>query len=239
MDLTQIYHDESLCGHTLTSLPHALWSFNKGEFCLYDRPDPGTLVVENDYVIARSVHYRKGQTFTCRTEILGEKLLCDFIECVARRIFGPCVTAASFLTLTPIGIGVKIVHFSLLQVSAYIASTALAQKIAHVWNDASLFGDALTSAPSQWYQFTTAPLEWHLRADGTDRRTYIATYGAAGDSVREAEYPLVPFELFECMYRRVLGSAITLIASIASPLGLVIKGVHLVSRAVFAQASHT
>ena len=234
MDLTQIYYDESLYGHSVTSLPHTIWSLSKGDFRLYDHPDSGTFVVDQDYGIIRAVHYRSGESIIYKTELLGEKLVCDFIEHIVRGILSSCV-ATSFLIFTPIGMSVKIVHFSLLQVSTYIVSTALGQKIAQVWNDTSLFGDMLTSAPSHWYQYTTAPLAWHLRADGTDRRTYIALYSATGTHVQEAEYEFVPFELFEYACRRVMGSAVTLVAGMVSPLGLVMKGAHLASRAVFTQ----
>ena len=237
MNFAQIYRDEGLWGHSLVSLTHKIWSFSKGEFCLYDCPDPGTLVVDKDYIVVRVIHYSKdkGRAYTSRTEIFLEKPLYNLIEFVGRRILGSCATITSFLTLSSIGFIAKIIHFSTRQVTIYITSTSLGQKIYRVWDNASLFGHALTSAPSKYYQFTTEPLGWHLRADGTDRRSYIGSRGPEGNwTVQESEYDFVPFEIFEFIYRRVIGGAITLVAGVVSPIGLVAKGVHLVSQSAFA-----
>ena len=235
MTLSSICQDQSLYGHFLLNLPQKIWAFSRNEFCLHERPDPGTLIVDRNYLIAKDIHYRRGNTYTYRTEFILEKPLFDLIEFVGRRILGSCITAISFLTLPPIGFVAKLLHFSIRQVSTCITSTALAEKIRRIWNNADLFGHSLTTAPFNFYQFTTAPLSWHLRADGTDRRAYIATYGPTGNIVRESEYELVPFELFEFIYRRVIGGALTLTTGIISPIGLVAKSLHLLSQSVFHQ----
>ena len=236
MSLNNIYQNESLCGHLLTSLPHKVWGFTKNDFCLYDRPDPGTLVIDRNYVIAKKIHYQKGNSTVYRTEFIFEKSVCDLIEFIGRRILGPCMTATSFSILSPIGFTAKLLHFYTRKISIYINSSLIAEKIRRVWNNADLFGHALTSTPINCYQFSTASLGWHLRADGTDRRTYTATYGRINSSLYELlkeqqmEYVLVPFELFEFIYRRIIGGALTLATGIVSPIGLIAKSVHLASQ---------
>lgn len=233
VNLSEIYQDQSLHGHFLLGLPEKIWSFSQGEFCLYERPDPGTLVVDRNYFIAKSVRYQKGNTFNFRTEFIFEKQLFDLIEFAGRRVLGSCITAVSFLTLSPLGFAAKLLNLSFRQIGTCITSSSLAEKVYQIWNNADLFGNSLTTAPSNFYQFSTAPLSWHLRADGTDRRAYIASYGPAGNAVHEAEYQLVPFELFEFIYRRALGGALTITTGILSPVGFVAKSLHLLSKAVF------
>jgi len=233
MNLSEIYQNKNLCGHFLLDLSQKIWSFSQGEFCLYERPDPGTLVVDRDYFVAKAVHYRKGNTHTFRMKFIFEKPLLDLIEFIGRRVLGSCVAAVSFLTLSPLGFVAKLLNLSFRPISTCITSSPLAERIDQIWNNADLFGNSLTTAPSNFYQFSTAPLSWHLRADGTDRRSYIATYGSTGNTVHEAEYQLVPFELFEFIYRRALGGALIITTGIISPIGFVAKSLHLLSQAVF------
>lgn len=231
MTACAIYQDQQLYGHALLNLPSKICAFSQDEFCLYDRPDPGTLVVYRDYLIAKVVQYRHGNTYTHKTEFIFEKPLLDSIEFIGRRILGSCVAAVSFLIFPLIGFTVKLLDFGLRQVSGCIAATTLAEKINQIWNNADLFGQCLTAAPANCYEFATAPLSWHLRADGTDRRSYI--YVPARNIEQEAEWELVPFEFFEGLYRRVFGGALTLAAGIVSPLGLVAKSVHLLGQSIF------
>jgi hypothetical protein len=162
-----------------------------------------------------------------------EKRLVDLIEFVARRGLGPCATALSFLTLTPLGFSAKVLHLGARRCMNYIASTTFGKKVSQIWNNADLFGHALTSAPSKLYQFTTTPLSWHLHADGSDRRHIIYKSTPDGYVSHDAEYVLVPFELFEFTYRRILGGMLTGLSALASPLGLVAKSVHLATQSAF------
>lgn len=241
--LKQIHQDPTLYGHSLTRLPQKLWHFTKGEFSLYENPDPGTLVIEQDYVIIRNVSFRKGNRYIYKTETLFDRPILNSIEFIGRRILGSCATVASLLILAPIGFSAKVLHFGLRQVSAFVTSTALAKKISEIWNNADLYGHFFTSAPLKCYEYATSPLGWHLRPDGTDRRNYIYTFytigGVPTHTTREAEYSLVPFELFEFSYKRVVVGSLTLTAAMISPIGLVTKSLHLASRSFFEHGAGT
>lgn len=127
MSFCQIYQNESLYGHSLTSAPDKIWAFSKNEFCLADRPDPGTLVVDKDYLIAKAVHYQKGDAYIYRTVFIYERPLFDSIEFIGRRVLGLLATLFSYLVLAPTGFTVKLLHLSMQEISQYIQSTNLAR----------------------------------------------------------------------------------------------------------------
>lgn len=217
--MNSIIRDPALCGHALTSLPERIWEFSSGDFSFYEQP--GERIVDKDYIFAQKVHYRSGNSYLFRTEICTEKLTINLIEFIARRILGSLAALASLLVAVPIGFTAKVLHAGFRQISQFPFS----QKIRQIWNDESLYGHTLTSAPGKLFQITTAPLHWHLTSNGTDRRKYIAIYGPNETFRQEAEYQLFPFELFEIMYRGLSGAA-ALTASALSPLGLAAKAVH-------------
>lgn len=227
--LSKIYHDESLCGNALITLPNRLMSFSNGEFSLYDNPDPGTFVVDRNYFIARGVHYRVGNRYTFRTQFVGEKTLCDLVEFIGRRILGKLSAVLTLLVFVPLGFSAKIIHYKIRQIKVYICSTKEFKKVNMVWGNPDLFGHFLTSAPSTCYRYAVTPLNWHLREDGTDRRSYIATYTYSGEeaNIREAEYSIVPFEIFEFIFKRVIVGTATIFAGAISPFGLMAKVIHL------------
>ncbi|PCI94475.1 hypothetical protein COB11_03825 [Candidatus Aerophobetes bacterium] len=258
MSLSTVYRDASLCGHALTTLPHKIWDFSKSELSLIDRPVPGTYVVDHDVFIGQlfigqRVHYNIGPTTVIyRTVFFTEELLLqplvNTIEFIGRRILGSCATAISFLVLTPVGFTTKLLHLGARQVSTYVTSSSLGVKIKQVWQNANLFGHLLTSAPSKCYQFATAPLNWHLRPDGTDRRFYIYAYESNnGESeqqvssnrplslsgttlLHDREYSY-SFEV-ELICRRIFGGLLTVTAAVVSPIGLASKSIHLIGRSV-------
>ncbi|MFI5344703.1 MAG: hypothetical protein ACHQUC_10860, partial [Chlamydiales bacterium] len=192
--------------------------------------------VQRDWIIAQDIWYESADHsyMVGKTEFIFQKLLLNSIEFVGRRILGSCAAALSYMTV-PIGFTAKVIHLGVRQISNLVASTALAQQISQVWNNADLYGHAITSAPSQFYAFASSPLGWHLREDGTDRRAYIMHSGPNGRTVHQSEYDLFPFEVFEFTYKRIIGGTLTVGASVISPLGLVAKGVHLAARSAFAQ----
>src|SRR6202034_1522532 len=122
----------------------------------------------------RGISYEKADqtTWVIRTEFIGERHFLNTIEFVGRRIGGTFATAASCL-LVPIGFPAKIIHLGARSVSQAIASTSGFQKINKIWNDEALFGHFITSAPSKCARFAAEPLNWHLRADGTNRQALI------------------------------------------------------------------
>lgn len=236
MSIGQICQDESLVGHFLFSLPDKLWAFSTGEFCLYEHPNPATLNVKWDYGIARAIRYHQMEpdvlTITERIEFCIERPLCDTVEFIGRRVFGLFAAAVSIVSAYPIGFVTKVLHFHAREMSNYVASSTLGQKIGQIWDDECLFGHVLTSAPLACYTFATTPLEWHLRPDGSDRRNFRAIISSGTVTQFESEYELVPFELFETIWRRVFGGALTLAAGIISPIGLVAKVIDLATRPV-------
>jgi hypothetical protein len=233
MILRAILRDETLSGHALTSMTEKIWELSKYDLCFYDRPDPGTRVVDADYLIAQKVHYniRNGRGWIFRTEFFFEKPLFDLIESVVRRVLAPCAAAASLFLLAPLGFTAKLVHVCIRQIAVTLQNSPVAEKTQQIWGDSTLFGHALTSAPAKLAQLTMAPLHWHLRANGTDRRSHIVTYIPGPTVIQQSEYELVPFELFEVAYRGLTGTA-TLVAGMLSPLGFAAKAIHLASQNV-------
>jgi hypothetical protein len=234
MTLSQIYNDETLYGHTLAHLPHELWAFTTSEFNFYEQPDPGTLQVKRNLYILRDISYSKGNKLICRTEFFFEKAVLNTIEFIYRQILGPIATTASSVFLFPIGFTAKLIHATIRYVCSF-APTSTSDKVIQVWSNPDLYGHILTSAPAHCYEFTSANLNWHLRPDGSDRRTFILTAFADGrPSLQlESEYELVPFELFEFTVRRIVGGTLTLTAALISPVGLAAKGVHIASQSIF------
>jgi hypothetical protein len=210
-------------------LPFKLWAFTTGEFCLYER---GHRVVEKDYCFAKRVYLYNKDKMSYQTEFVFQKPLLDLVEFVGRRVLGACATALSFLIFYPIGLTAKLLHVTACSIYADPACQAIYQKAEHIWKDSHLAGHTLTSAPDKWRQFACAPLSWHLRADGTDRRSMIITFDSNGIGVKQkSECDLFPFELFECIYRRVLGGAVWLGAAALSPIGFAAKCVHYAAQA--------
>jgi hypothetical protein len=233
MSISQIYRDDSLYGHTLTSLPNKIWAFSQGKFSLYRHSvPPGNLIIEPDWTVFRRVNYTSNTHCYIGLEFVFEEPFLNLIEFIGRRILGPCAAVLSYLTLLPIGFTAKIIHLAARQISNCVASTTFVQQIRQIWNNADLFGHALTSAPSQFYAFAISPLIWHLREDGTDRRSYIGTFGPDGHTIHQSEYALFPFELFEFIYKRAIGGTLMVASSMISPIGLIAKGIHQLARSV-------
>lgn len=229
MNLDQIGRNESLYGHTLLTSPQKIWKFAKADcWCV-----PDNYVILHDYIIAKRVRYRTGRTWRYCTEFVGQQLIENSSEWLCRRMLGTLATGIASVTLLPLGFAAKCLHLGARHVSTWLASTNVAQ----VWNNTELVGHLLTSAPRKCYDFAAAPLVWHLREDGTDRRAYIyqANVKTGYYVEHQSEYPLVPLELFEFPYRRMLGGALTLTSALLSPLGLAAKEIHLASRSALAR----
>jgi hypothetical protein len=207
MEFTKIFQDQSLCGHQLMQMPDKIWNFSQGQLSLF--PVPGKKTVLKNYMIAKRVSYSiqtpDTQKTLIRTELFTDRYLCNGVEYIGRRLFGTCAAAISFATLIPIGFSAKCIHWNVRSVKIYLLSTAQVKKVCKIWTDHTLFGHALTSAPAKCYHFATAPLKWHLRSDGTDRRAYIMRGGLEGYVIQQSEYEFFPFELFEFPYRRIMG----------------------------------
>lgn len=225
--MNSILNDKTLCGHALTSLPQQLWEFSQGELCYYGGPK-GARVVEADYFLFQRVHYRTEKSWTFRTEMCIEKPLFDLIEWIVRRVLGSCAATFSLL-LVPIGFTAKLLHAGFRKITQSSVAKDIDRKLDQIWNDATLCGHALTSAPENLVKWAKAPLHWHLRPDGTDRRAYIVTYGPDAHVIHQPEYQFVPFEVFEVAYRS-LGAAALLIAGPLSAIGLAVKTVHFAGR---------
>lgn len=230
--MSSIYQDPTLYGEKLTSFAGQIWDFSCGNpTAFYSGSTPERIEITNDYFVARSVIYyhNGGQSRVYSTEIIGMALIINTTELLVRRLLTPWFV----LPFAAIGFSAKLLHFGLRSLRAEWISNPLTDKVYEIWQNQELYGNLLTSAPSKCYRFTSTPLSWHLRPDGTDRRAYIATFGPDGRTLLEhqAEYQLVPFELFEFTTRRLIGGAVTLTAAVISPIGLIIKTTHLAYRA--------
>lgn len=227
MSIQNIYKDPTLVGHSLLSTSQALWDFSKGEFSLFVPAQPGSLTILEDHLLYREVCLEYRNTKIYRTETLGEETICNAVEFLARRVFGSLAAFFSYLILTPMGFSAKFMHLGYRKIEPILNAFPCVQKMQRIWKDRTLIGEMLTSLPSRCASFTTAPLQWHLRADGSDRRWTIFQMKEGNVVDRsEGQYSLVPFEAIEFISRRVLGSLATLGASLISPLGLLSKSIH-------------
>lgn len=222
-----MFTDNSLIGHSLTSLPKQLWDYSNAPIPVVDFHDPLLTIEQKNYTLCRFVTYRQGNVIHCRNVFYGEFLLWDTIEFVSRRILAKGAALISLITLAPIGFSAKMIHKGIRKLRIRSVTLPLVQPMITIWNDKSLYGHALTSMPSACYTFAAAHFTWHERSDGTDRRGYYASYSIDKKVIEHLpEYQFVPFELFEFITRRICGSTATIVSSLVSPVGLLIKCVH-------------
>ena len=215
MDLKRIFNDDTLYGHGLTSLPEKIWKFRSEASYYWSEPKS---VGEANFLGRRVTRKRGEDCYTSSFEFFFEKPIFGSIEQVVRKVLGPLAAGVCCLTAVPIGFVAKMLHLAARHV------VLLSQS---VWDDATLYGHALTSLADRISRLASLPLGWHLRSNGTDRRERIISFeqpkgpSRKGDLdgrvcwTQEEEYDLVPFELFETLYRRVLGgSSVAVIGSL-------------------------
>jgi hypothetical protein len=226
-----VLNDETLYGHSLTALPAKINNFAEDDLYYWGNQRQ---VLEH-HPLGNWVEHRYENARYIRFEFFGEKPIFGLIEAIVRRILSPLVAVFCSFTLAPIGFGIKLLHFT----ARSIAASALAEKISQIWQDATLYGHSLTAKAVQWADSASTPLNWHLRPDGTDRRhTFYTAFDLNGPGRRvhfaghrflaqDAEYSIVPFEIFETVYRRIFCSSMTLLTA---PIGMAAKMAHVAAR---------
>ncbi|MBS0652757.1 MAG: hypothetical protein JSR39_04430 [Verrucomicrobia bacterium] len=109
--LNQIFYNESLYGHSLTSLPSAAWNVATSEDLLfYQKPDPGTAETVCCLFEKYMAVERWPNGAIKRAEIATNILPLKYIEMIFRRVVGAICVAGLSITAAPVGLAVKAIH---------------------------------------------------------------------------------------------------------------------------------
>lgn len=109
--IKKIWNNDTLYGHTLTTLPNKLWNFSTSDkLVTYTQPDPGTarriFLIFEGYICTEK--YPNGTIK--RTQIGTNSLLLKYSEIGIRRIGGTFLTAGAAITAAPLGFAIKVIQ---------------------------------------------------------------------------------------------------------------------------------
>jgi hypothetical protein len=109
--IKQIWNDETLYGHCLTSLPGKIWRFtNSGRLITYTNLDIGSakrywLIFEKG---TKTDRYASGKIHT--SETVMNALPFKYAEIAFRAIVGGSLAVGASVTAAPIGFAIKLIH---------------------------------------------------------------------------------------------------------------------------------
>lgn len=109
--IKKIWNDDTLYGHSLTTLPETMWKFATSEkLVTYTKPDPGT--AERVFLIFEK--YKSTESHPNgvlkAAEYGTNSLLLKYSEIGFRRIVGFLLMAGATITVAPLGFAIKIIQ---------------------------------------------------------------------------------------------------------------------------------